>query len=187
MVPHNTPRLPDLAAKSLGVHDMYDDSYSAAHNLSHVAAGANWSMPATVHLWRSNASVKVLVGNLESWWWPTVQPSVPVTPGMPRTVRVVLNSAHLGLAMGTAGSCWKLVPLLIHDGAVPAGRAVGIELPPVHAQVQGDGESGGAYSAASAGAGAAVAGAAAMTAGNMLFELSVSARGMGLWELQRCS
>ena len=89
--------------------------------------------------------------------------------------------------VGKAGSCWKLVPLLIHDGAVPAGRAMDIELPPVHAQVQGDGESGGAYSAASAGAGAAVAGAAAMTAGNMLFELSVSARGMGLWELQRCS
>ena len=76
---------------------------------SHVSAGANWSMPATVHLWKSGAAggggvggggkstVKALVGNRESWWWEDAQPTIPFTPGRPRTVTLQLNWSHLGL------------------------------------------------------------------------------------------
>ena len=69
-----------------------------AGNRSHVAAGANWSMPATVHVWKSYDTVKVLIGNLESWWWDDAEPTIAFTPDTARAITLYLDYRHLGLA-----------------------------------------------------------------------------------------
>jgi hypothetical protein len=155
----NPPQLSHDRYGSAAMHAAVADVLrrrAAEAGLSHVHSGANWSSPATVHMWRSAGSVKVLVGNLESWWWPNEKPSVPFTPNLPRTVQVQVNYDHVGLAPG----CWRFVPQFLHDGVVPATAVEAVH--PVGTRHIGP----------------------LMTTAT--FELSVGPRGMGVWELQAC-
>ena len=156
----NPPQLSQDRYGSAAMHAAVADVLrrrAAEAGLSHVVSGANWSSPAAVHMWRSAGSVKALVGNLESWWWPDEKPSVPFTPDQPRTVQIEVDFGHVGLK---PGSCWRFVPQFLHDGVVPRH---GFEaVPPVGTRHIGP----------------LVAAAT--------FELSVGPRGMGIWELQAC-
>lgn len=154
---------------------------AAQAHLTHVASGANWSAPAAVHMWRSAGTVKALIGNLESWWWAPEEPSVPFTPGLPRTVRLAVDFAQIGLA---PGGCWQFAPLFVHDGTVPA--TTGDPVGPIGSyagdamsdrtilSVQEKGDEGAAVRSSKA-------------VGGATYELTVGPRGMGLWELRACN
>ena len=88
------------------------------------------------------------------------EPSVPFTPGLPRTIHLAVDYAQVGLEPG----CWHFVPLFLHDGTVPAAARLSASETAQPMDTLHDGPLG-------------------TTA---MFELTVGPRGMGVWELQAC-
>ena len=98
----------------------------AARNVSRVlpeTCGAQ--SPASVALFRSGGTLKVLVGNLESL---NVGPSGPVinaSSATPRAPTLVLRLDHVGVpaAQRLPGACWQLTEVVAAEGAPSRGLA----------------------------------------------------------------